>query len=273
MVEEVFDGDDVARILRRAQALEGREPDDTPSAGVTSDALIEAAAEVGIDRDAVRDSIALEQLDATTPEAKTFDGLAGPAVVVVERELPMSVADVLAALEVWLTTRHRMRCIPERDGTVRFHRRTDTAASIGRRVSGMRGEGRLGHLDRITIRAAPQVVGTTPDSPRTIVRVEADRVGTRRTRLTGGASLGAAGVGGAVVVAVEGAILLGPVVAIPALGAGYVAARSGRTQAERVELEIERLLTSVERQESPSRRRRTRRTFPPGPWAGMMRHD
>lgn len=257
---ERFDGDDVGRILRRAQDLEHRAADSDDAAGISPDAVIEAAAEVGIDRDAVRDSLAIERLETYTPEPKRLDRLGGPAVVTVERVMPMGVGESLEVIETWLTTRHRLRCIPQADGSLRFHRRTDTAASIGRRVSGLRGEGRLGTLKVITVRAVPQVVGTTPESPRSLVAVQADRDAPRRSRLSGGAAIGLAGIGGAVVLAAE-SVTLGPIAAIPTIGVGYLVARSGRAQSDRVELELERLLSDVERGLPPTwRARRSRRS-------------
>ena len=58
-VSDRLDRDAVSRILARAQDLEAGGHDD--QSGIEPDALIEAATEVGIDPNAVRDSMAIEQ--------------------------------------------------------------------------------------------------------------------------------------------------------------------------------------------------------------------
>ena len=93
VVADRLDREAVTRILARAHDLEGVPASD--ESGVEPAALIEAAQEVGIDANAVRDSIAIERFTVQVPARRRFDGVAGPAELVVERELHVSVADAL----------------------------------------------------------------------------------------------------------------------------------------------------------------------------------
>ena len=246
-----LDRDDVARILARAQELE--EADGTDIGGVEPDALIEAASEVGIDPNAVRDSLAIERFTLASPERQRFDRLSGPASIVIEREVPLTVVDSLDGIEAWLTSVHRLVSDRRDPGRLLAKRRVDASARVGRTLSGWRGDGRLGGVGTLEVEAVPQVVGSTPAHPRTLVRVHADRRDARSLRLASGGTVGLAGVGaGTVTAAATGAAVVAPVVALPLVVGGYLFARTGRGHADRLELELERLITLVARGERPT---------------------
>lgn len=238
-----------ARILARAHELAG---DDgvADATGLEPEALVEAAAEVGIDPDAVRDALAVERFSVEAEAPARLDRVAGPATVVVERVVALSVGELLDRVDSWLTVGHRLRT--DRRGDVLVaSKRSDTAASVGRTLAGLVGEGRLGDVRRLRVEAVPQRTGASAGSARARVRIAADRAADRTTRLGGGSVLGAAGVGTAVVGLAE-AIAWWPVAAVPlAVGGGVLAASGGR-RAERLELELERLLSAVERDERPA---------------------
>lgn len=246
-----LDRDAVARILARAQEIEQIHPADV--AGIEPDTLIEAASEVGIHPDAVRDSLAIEKFTVETRDPHRFDRLAGPVAVVVQREVPLTVGDSLDGVEAWLRSVHRLVCDRRDAGRLIARRRTDASARIGRTMSSWRGDGRLGGVDGLVVEAVPQIVGSTPTHPRTLVRVHADRRDARALRLGGGGTVGLAGVGAGTATAVAtGAVAIAPVVALPLVVGGYVVARTGRGHADRVELELERLITLVARGERPT---------------------
>lgn len=247
-----LDREAVARILGRAQELEATVPDE--HGGVDANALIDAAHEVGLDADAVRDSLAIERFTVQPPPPRALDRVAGPAELVVERELHVTVADTLAGMEAWLSAVHRLNCDQPAAGTLRARRRTDATARIGRLLAGWRGEGRLGGVHALEVEAVPQVVGSTPAQPRTLARVRADRSGQRTLRLGGGGAAGIVGAGtGVVTVATGSAIMpIVPLVSVPLVLGGLLVARSGRGQSDRLELELERLLSRVDRGERPT---------------------
>ncbi|MGA9277537.1 hypothetical protein [Ilumatobacter sp.] len=249
-----LDRDDVSRILARAHEIETRHAsgegldDET---GVEPEALIAAADEVGIDPNAVRDSLAIDRLALESPDARRLDRLAGPNVVVVEREVPLHVADAITELETWLTAVHRLVCDRRTDAGLHARPRTDTSARVGRTIAGWRGDGRLAGVSSLDIEAVPQVVGSSPDRPRTLVRIRADRHDARTVRLAGGGTVGLAGAGAGAATLAGNMVIVAPVVALPLMMGGYLVARSGRGHADRLELELERLITRVARGERP----------------------
>jgi hypothetical protein len=251
VVTDRLDRDAVARILARAQEIDDADPDD--GEGIEPDALIEAATEVGIDPNAVRDALAIERFTVAPPGRRRLDRLSGPASIVIEREVPLTVVDSLDGLEAWLTSVHRLVCDRRDPGRLNARRRTDASARVGRTVSSWRGDGRLAGVVALSVEAVPQIVGSTPVHPRTLVRVRADRHDARTVRLAGGGTVGLAGVGAGTMTAVAtGVAVAAPVVALPLVVGGFVVARTGRGHADRLELELERLITLVARGERPT---------------------
>ena len=216
--------------------------------GVSSEALIEAGAEVGIDRASVREALALERFEADRPESQALDGLAGSGAVAVEHVVARTAQDAIADIEEWLTVSHRMRCVIDAAGALDCRPKPGMAASIGRSVSVATGEVNIKHVDRISVVTQPL---DDDGTPRTLVRIIADRSGSRRRRLAVGTASGAAGVGtGAAAVAATGSLVFAPV-ALPLVAGGYLLARSGSTHADRVELELMRVAVAVGRGEAP----------------------
>ncbi|WP_040494503.1 hypothetical protein [Ilumatobacter nonamiensis] len=246
-----LDRDDVSRILARAQDIETHAGATDAGSGIEPEALIEAATEVGIDPNAVRDSLAIERLSVEAGEARRLDRLAGSASVLVEREVPLRVGDALDGIEAWLTSVHWLVCDRRSESSLHARRRTDASAKAGRTVSGVRGYHNVGRVAALQAEAVPQVVGSTPHRPRTIVRIRADRGEARTLRLAGGGAVGVAGAGAGTLAVTSGFAVLAPVIALPLLVGGYGLARTGRGQADRLELELERLLTHVARGERP----------------------
>ena len=114
----------VERVLRRASELADAEPTALPAVGgVDAEALVAAAAEVGIPEDAVRRAIARERLGPPAA-AHLGDRLVGAATVVVDSEVPGRAAEVLARLDVWLVAGHHLRRDRLRDGRGEWSKRT-----------------------------------------------------------------------------------------------------------------------------------------------------
>ena len=260
VVGDRVDRDAVERILSRAQELSVADDADLDDRRIDVDALADAAAEVGIDPDAVRDAAAIETftLDPRTPAA--LDRVAGPPSVVVERTLSVPPHVAIDRIEAWLGDVHRLRCDRRASDRLVAVRRSDVAARVGRKVVGLRGEGGLGTVDRVDVEAVPQSSGRAGS----MVRVRVDRQGDRTRRLLGSGARGVASIGAATIGIAE-AVIIWPVVAIPCAVTGAVVARSGGRRAVRAELELERLLGAVERGEEPATfRRRLRRSVRPG---------
>lgn len=243
-----LDRDAVDRVLARAHRLESVDGDVRD--GIEPQALIEAATEVGIDPNAVRDSLAIERFTISARPRRRLDRLAGPAHLVIERDVPLTVEQTISGLQAWLTSPYRMLCDRRGTGVLVAHRRSDPTARLGRVLSAPRGDGRLA-ASQITVEAVAQIVGSSPARPRTLVRISADRSTPRQLRLAGAGSLAAVGFSGGAVAAAAEAFVAIPIVAIPLAVGGYVVASSGRGHADRLALELDHLLTRVERGEQP----------------------
>jgi hypothetical protein len=172
--------------------------------------------------------------------------LLGPAVVVVDDELAGDAADALAGIDRWLVGGHHMRRDRLRAHSGTWTRRRGLLGTAFRSLRHATGEGFLGDLERIDAVALDTGTGTC------VVRVMADRRRDRRSRGVAGAAVGTAATAGAVVAAVA----IGPwlVLAAPAtVAVGTGIAVSGRRRAQRVEVEIDRVLDSVDHGTRPVR--------------------
>ncbi|MGK0275692.1 MAG: hypothetical protein ACI9N0_002078 [Ilumatobacter sp.] len=254
-VTERLDPDAAARVLRRAHEIEDDFADPAEVAvdagGVSPSALIEAADEVGINPDAVRDALALERFDASMPQRRRLDRLVGPAAIVVEHVVSRTPSDALDGVEQWLTTAHRMRCVTDRDGRVECRPRSGLGASLGRTLNSFTGDVNIRAVERMTVEVAHLHLGATPTEPRTLVRVVADRAPSRARRIGGGSTAGLVGVG----VAAASVASAAPLLSVASIGVfigGYLFVRSGSARADKVELELLRVVMAVDRSEKPA---------------------
>jgi hypothetical protein len=243
-MQDALDREAVRRVLRRATTLAEAEPAELPDVdGIAPEALVAAAAEVGIPEDAVRRAMAVERL-GTPPHG--HGALLGPAVVIVDEELPGRADAALAGIDRWLVGGHHMRRDRLRQQTGTWSRRRGLLGTAFRSLRHATGEGYLGDLERIDAVALDTGTGTC------VVRVIADRRRDRRNRGVAAAAVGAASTAGAVVAAAAfGPWLLLAAPATVAVGTGI--AVGGRRRARRVEGEIDRVLDSVERGSRPVR--------------------
>ncbi len=242
---ERFDEEAVRRILARARPADEPEHD----SGIDADALVAAAEEVGFDPAAVRDSIALERFEPSTPAPGVLDRWSGAAEVVIRREVPRAGEEVLRTATEWLQQAHRMVCRRVDDTTVTARRRSDLAATVGRSLTDLRGDGRLGRLAEVTVEVVP--LAATADRPhRTMVRLSADRTPQRQRRLVAGGLLGGTGAATAAVGIAE-SMFAWPVAAVVLGGAGAVTIGSGRRHADRVEADLDSLLVALEADAAP----------------------
>ena len=232
-------------MLRRAVELEGSDERALPEAGgLTSEALVAAAIEAGIDEGAVRRSLAIERLGPPPRRG----GLTGAAVVVVTDEVDGTTDEVLHALDTWLVSGHHLRRDRLRDGAGTWSRRRGMLGSVFRSLRQATGEGGLGDLDRIDVAAVDCGEGSC------VVRVAADRHRERRVRAAAGAAVATVTTAGVVVAA---ALVASPVLLaaapVTAVAAGAGVAATGRRRAARVAGELERVLDDVEHGVRPTR--------------------
>lgn len=246
---ERLDDEAVRRVLARARQLA---PDsDAPDIadGIEPAALIAAAEDVGYDPAVVADAIALERIGHADPSPSMLDRVSGPADVVVELTVDRSAGEALDVAEAWLTEAHRMTCRRPEPGVLVARRRSDVAATVGRSLTELRGDGRVGRIAAVRV----DVVALSPGgdgAERSALRLTADRSPTRRRRLTAGGALSGTGVVIAAVGIAE-AMFAWPLAAVTLIGGGAAAAGSGRRHADRVEADVESLAAALEAGDRP----------------------
>ena len=243
-----LDPDAVARVVRRAIEIEsGPEPD-----GVDARAVVEAAAEAGIDPEAVREAIAWERL-GPGPARSRFDRVVGGSTVVVDRVIRAPVAELLEQVDAWLTVGHHLRRevaerVPHDDvdaATIEWAKRDDLAASVQRSVRSMAGGAGLGSVKRVSAR----LVGI--DEQRSIVRLVVDRRVARNLSLATSGGVGTASVaGGAVAASAVAAPFV--IAAGPGLVIAGGTAIAARRRAGTLERELRRLLDQIDSGERPA---------------------
>lgn len=249
-MDDRLDSDAAGRVIRRALQIEeaaGSAPA-THDAGVSPEALVAAAGEVGIDPDAVRDALVLERIERSEAASQRLDRLVGPAEVIVRRSVERSADDALDAVEEWLATAYQMRCTPIAPGTIECRPRGGLATTMRRAALSITGDGNIHPIDRITVASHALQVGASADHHRSIVSVSAHRRTTRARHLGGGV---AAGIGGAAIGFAD-IWTLWPLVSVPMIVGGALIVRAGGSHAARVELELTQMLSAVNRSERPS---------------------
>ncbi len=229
----------VERVLRRAGEMAPAVDEPTV---VPESMLVEAAAEAGIPPDVTRRAIAYERLGPRSPGRRT-DRLVGPAVVVVEREVPGDSVRSIVSIDAWLVTAHHMRRDRRLADGAEWRRRTDPAGRVQRSMRSFTGEGGLGRTRAVAARAADLPGG------RSVVRLAVDRRGPRAASLAAGGVIAAIGIAGAAVAVVVAPI--GTVAAPIAIVAGGAVTRLGRRGAERDRHELELLADALEVEREP----------------------
>ncbi len=248
MTERTLDHDTVGRVLRRASDLaDGGSDALPPPGGVSEQALVEAAAEVGIPLVAVRRALAIERLDPL-PRQRAGDRIVGAAVVAVDAEVVGTATEVLARLDSWFVDGHHLHRHRLRGGHGQWTKRRGLVGRTVRTVRGAIGEGQLGRMSRVDVSTGDTGIGTT------VVRVEVDRSRDRRMATATGTAVAAMATAGTVALAAATAPML--LVAAPlGLAAGVRVAASGRKKATAIAGEVDRVLDAVEERVSPTRLR------------------
>ncbi len=131
--------------------------------------LIAAAEDAGLPIAAVRRALALERL-GEPPASGPLDRIAGPRLVLSDRELDGTIADSLRSVDDWLVVGHHLRRARSRPDAGEWERRDDLVGKVQLGVRSLTGEGQLGKL---TIAGRAVAV----DERRTVLRLAADRNG------------------------------------------------------------------------------------------------
>jgi hypothetical protein len=229
----------VDRVLRRASDMTASHPAVTDAPGRLSEQIvIEAAAEAGIDVDAVRVSLAIERLGVATPTTRG-DGTLGPAKASIDRVIALDSDTLLGRLDDLLQRQHGMNRARSAADRGEWRKRTDLV-SAAQRLARRSVPANVGKLAGIEARCS------SVDAQRTLVRLIADRSPQRTTALTSGGVVAGSWLAATGVAAV----LVSPLAMVVApfgIVAGVILARRGRRQHRDLSVDLENLLDTVER--------------------------
>jgi len=232
------------RVLRRASDMSATHPPTTAAPGqMTEQVLLEAAAEAGIDPDAVRMSLAVERL-GSLPDRRRLDGTVGPRQVAVDRAVALDVDTLLGRIDDLLQRQHGLRRVRSGGEWGEWRKRTDAMGTMQRLARTGSGSANLRKLGRVEARTS------VIDHGRTLVRLVADRTPQRNEALAGGATIGGLGLAATGTLAV----MMTPLIAVAApiaVVAGAATARTGRKQHSDLLSDLEMLLDTVERGARP----------------------
>ena len=183
----VFDRTAAERVMHRAVRLAAdQELEDSPD-GISEQALIEAAAELGVDISVVQQAAVEERLGLLVQKPQRGDSLVGPAVVTVSRIVPGRPEDVLESVDSWLRKAGSLQ--RQRSGALsaKYAQRTGLAASADRTARSVMGTEELGLLPSLSVSTAAAQSGTT-DGPSTLVALAADLQAERSAAVVGAAA-------------------------------------------------------------------------------------
>jgi hypothetical protein len=231
------------RIIQRAAELQTSDRDLAEE--LTPDQVLALGREVGIPERYLQRALLEERTRLVAPQAVgSWARIAGPAEVIAQRTVPGSVATAEAALVEWLEEKE-LFCVQRRQpGRITWEPLGGMAAAFRRSTAAFsRGSsamllGRADTLSATTIALEPGWVHVALAA--TARKARAEYVG-------GGAALAGAGVLGAGLMVVLGALM--PVALLPvpvAVGVGYGVARQYRPALARLQLGLERALDNLE---------------------------
>jgi hypothetical protein len=235
------------RIIQRAAELQTASRDIGES--LTQDEVIALGKEVGIPDRYLQQALLEERTRAVLPEPSgPWARVAGPAEVSTQRVVPGSPEQVERALVQWME-QNEIFCIQrQQPGRVTWEPMGGMAAAM-RRSAAAFGSGKrsfmLSRADTVSATLLPLEAG------RTHVTLQATARRARAEYVGGGAAVVGAGLGGAAVMVVLGALL--PVALLPVpltLGLGYVTARRYGPALQRIQLGLERALDYLEQSEA-----------------------
>ena len=239
------------RVIARAAELQAG-VSDAPETLSEEEALA-LGQEVGLSPEHLRQALAEERTRVAVPEETgQLARLFGPAMASASRIVPGTPAEVLAAVDTWMTREECLQVKRRWSDRVTWEERKGIVGSLQR---GLDVAGRGYALTRATEVGATVVA---VDDKRVLVRLDADVSGSRARRVRAGAATAGIGVGagaGAVAVGVVASDIM-PVVAVAAAGmlvagaaGGWQVAKQHREVVHRAQLALEQILDRLEHAE------------------------
>lgn len=234
--------DAAERVLRRAVELDDSPRD--PGVQLSVEALVEAAADLGMDPSFVQRAVAEEQAGLLEPHVSPLDRFAGPRAISASRIVDQTLGDAVSLVDDWLRRAWAFRRVRGADTDSLYRRRTDPAAAVQRAVRSISGKDNADKVRQLRVFAH----SISPE--RTLVALVADMQGSRTAAEVSGASLGGAGVVASTATALVNTpwLWLG-VPASVALGLGVMVGR--KTWTNGIDDDLEGLLDKVEKGTGP----------------------
>ena len=157
--------------------------------GISEQALIEAAAELGVDISVVQQAAVEERLGLLVQRTQRGDALVGPAVVTVSRIVPGGPEEVLESVDSWLRRTGSLRRQRTGELSSKYSQRTDLAASAERTARSLMGTEELSRLPRLSVSTTAAAPSNTADGPSTLVALSADLQAERSAWIAAGAGV------------------------------------------------------------------------------------
>jgi len=255
------------RIIQRAAELQTADRDIAEE--LTPEQVLALGREVGIPGRYLQQALLEERTRLVTVQPSgTWERIAGPAQVGAQRAVPGTVADIEAVLVEWMEEKELFCVQRQQPGRITWEPLGGIAAAFRRSTAALhRGSAAMMLARADTVSAT--VIALDPGRCHVTLTAEARKA--RAQFVGGGAALAGAGMLGAGLMVVLGALL--PVALIPApvaIGIGYGVARQYRSALFRIQLGLERALDQLEQGGAQVARLRGRR--PPG-LLGMLAEE
>ncbi|CAB5028403.1 unannotated protein [freshwater metagenome] len=186
VTSHVFDRTAAERVMHRAVHLAADQELEESVDGISEQALIEAAAELGVDISVVQQAAVEERLGLLVQKPQRGDSLVGPAVVTVSRIVPGRPEDVLESVDSWLRKAGSLQ--RQRSGSLsaKYSQRTGFAASVDRSARSVMGTEELGLLPSLSVSTAAAQSGPLGE-PSALVALSADLHAERSAAVVGAA--------------------------------------------------------------------------------------
>ncbi|MEI7888519.1 MAG: hypothetical protein WCJ04_14120, partial [Actinomycetes bacterium] len=185
----VFDRTAAERVMHRAVRLSVDQELEDSVDGISEQALIEAAAELGVDISVVQQAAVEERLGLLVQRTQRGDALVGPAVVTVSRIVPGGPEEVLESVDSWLRRTGSLRRQRTGELSSKYSQRTDLAASAERTARSLMGTEELSRLPRLSVSTTAAAPSNTADGPSTLVALSADLQAERSAWIAAGAGV------------------------------------------------------------------------------------
>ncbi|MEX0768909.1 MAG: hypothetical protein WD029_10600 [Microthrixaceae bacterium] len=200
--EMVFDRSAAERVMHRAIELAGDQDFSPAAEGMSEQAMIEAAAELGVSVSVVQQAAAEERVGLLVNSRQRGDALLGPAKITVSRIVTGEPQTVLEAVDSWLRKTVSLRRVRFDSSCASYKRRTDFAASAERTVRSLSGTEDVPRVQLLNVTTTAVAVPGGSEQQGALVVLQADMSSERSVAVASGVGIAALGSAGCATAAV-----------------------------------------------------------------------